>query len=277
MAACTAPRRRRARRPAAPALSVVVPAWNEAERIGECLDRLWACLRSLSAEVVVVDDGSSDGTAEACAAWMRRHPGAPVLLLRRPHRGKGAAVYAGARATRGDAIAYLDADLDVPAEEVARLFALRRSEGLDVLVGSKRRLTWRESGRPPLRTALSIAFSWLARSLFRLPIRDTQTGIKLWPGPWLRATAREARVRGFLFDLELLGAAAADGLRLAEVGVEVRMRRPASRLGLADVGRCLLELPSVGASLRARRRRGAPPALRPRRRRPVSVHATRAS
>lgn len=278
MSPCKAAARRcRTRRPG---LSVVVPAWNEAERIAECLDRLSAALRALPAEVVVVDDGSTDGTAAVCRGWITRHPRAAVRLLRQPHAGKGAAVYRGARATRGDAVAYLDADLDVPAEEVARLFALRRREGVDVLVGSKRLLTWRGSGRPVLRTALSITFSWVARTLFHLPIRDTQTGIKMWPGPWLRTVARRTSVRGFLFDLELLGAASDDGLRLAEVGVEVRMRRRASRLGLADVGRCLLELPAVGRSLRSLRGRcAAPGGPAPRRRvlsrRPLSLHATR--
>jgi len=242
-------RQRRVRRPA-PGLSVVVPAWNEAERICDCVEQLRTRLRRLRPEIVVVDDGSTDGTAAVCGAWIAAHRGSRVRLLRGPHRGKGAAVYAGAQATRGAVVAYLDADLDVPVEEVARLYRLRAAASWDVAVGSKRRLAWRHSARPPLRTALSILFGFAVRQLFGLPLRDTQTGVKMFNGRWLRAVAPHARVRGFLFDVELLAVAAAEGLRLVEVPVTVGMRRPLNRLGVGDVVRCLAELPTVAPSVR---------------------------
>jgi len=223
-------RQRRVRRPA-PGLSVVVPAWNEAERICDCVEQLRTRLRRLRPEIVVVDDGSTDGTAAVCGAWIAAHRGSRVRLLRGPHRGKGA-------------------DLDVPVEEVARLYRLRAAASWDVAVGSKRRLAWRHSARPPLRTALSILFGFAVRQLFGLPLRDTQTGVKMFNGRWLRAVAPHARVRGFLFDVELLAVAAAEGLRLVEVPVTVGMRRPLNRLGVGDVVRCLAELPTVAPSVR---------------------------
>ncbi len=242
-------------RPLAPVcLSVIVPAWNEAGRIQECLAQLEGCLAHLHPEIIVVDDGSTDGTPREAAAWMARHPGCDAQVVSIPHRGKGRAVYAGVHRSHGDHVAYIDADLDIPAQEIDRLLRWHEAARADVVVGSKRLLTWRELPRPLLRRAASISFSWLVGWLFHLPVRDTQTGVKLFPGPWLRRVAGHARVPGFLFDVELLAAAADDGLRIAELPVSVAMRRPASRIGIPDGLRCLLELAQVAASVRHIRR-----------------------
>lgn len=265
--------------PAAP-LSVVVPAWNEADRIRHCLEQVRKRLGHLGAEIIVVDDGSSDGTAEVCAAWMRQHPGAPVVLLSLPHRGKGSALRAGALASRGTVVAFIDADLDIPAEEVARLVRLRADRGLDIVVGSKLTHGGRRPARPLGRRVLSVLFRCAVRLLFRLPVGDTQTGVKVFDGRWLRVAAQHARVSGFLFDLELLTAAAADGLRMAEVPVDVTMRRPASRLRPRDILRSCRELWQVrGSAGRVRRtlRAGTPvqPAARARALPPRSAAASR--
>lgn len=228
-----------------PWLSVVVPAWNEAARIQDCLSELQRCLDHLGPEIIVVDDGSTDGTAAAAQRWLEGHAACAGRLVRVPHGGKGRAVYAGVRQSRGAAVAYIDADLDIPAAEIERLLGVRALAGSDVVVGSKRLLTWRQLPRPALRRAASVAFSGLVGLLFHLPVRDTQTGVKVFPGAWLRAVAAHARVPGFLFDVELLAVAAAEGLRITEVPVAVGMRRPASRIGLGHGWRCLAELGQV--------------------------------
>ena len=243
-----------AARPQTPLLSVVVPAWNEAERIAQCLEQLSLRLEHLEPEIIVVDDGSTDGTAGLCARWLAQRPALDALLVSIPHRGKGAAVHAGARASHGRVVAYIDADMDIGAEEIDHLLAERRRLDLDVVVGSKRRLAWRHIGRPLGRRVLSVLFSRVVRLLFRLPVQDTQTGVKLFGGAWLRAIVRQTRVSGFLFDLELLAAANAAGLRIGEVPVAVGMSRPASRIGPAAVARCALELAGVIASVARLRR-----------------------
>lgn len=232
-----------------PGLSVVVPAWNEAERIEACLQELHGSLAHLRPEVVVVDDGSSDGTADLASAWIARHPECDAHVLSIPHGGKGRAVHAGVRRTRGDDVAYIDADLDIPATEIERLLHFRDAVGADVVVGSKRSLTWHELPRPLFRRVISVSFSWLVARLFHLPVRDTQTGVKLFSGRWLRAAVPHAQVSGYLFDVELLASAAADGLNVAEVPVAVTMRRRASRIGLGDCLCCLVELGAVVRSV----------------------------
>ncbi len=227
---------------AAPQLTVIVPAWNEANRIADCLEQLEESLGHLHPEIIVVDDGSRDATAEVAQHWIDTHLACDAHVLVRPHRGKGQAVYAGVRRSSGVDVAFIDADLDIPAEEILHLLRERTAAQAPVVVGSKRQLSWRELPGPPLRRTMSITFSAVVTHLFDLPVRDTQTGIKLFPGPWLRAMADQARVPGFLFDLELLIAAAAQGMRIIEVPVRVTMRRDANRIGVRHVALCALEL-----------------------------------
>lgn len=226
----------------APLLTVIVPAWNEAERIVDCLEQLDKSLGHLHPEIIVVDDGSSDATAEMAQHWIDAHRTCDAHVLVRPHRGKGHAVYAGVRQSSGVDVAFIDADLDIPASEILHLLHERTVAQAAIVVGSKRQLSWRELPGPPLRRTMSITFSALVSRLFDLPVRDTQTGVKLFPGSWLRAMADQARVPGFLFDLELLIAAAAQGMRIIEVPVRVRMQRNANRIGVRHVARCALEL-----------------------------------
>lgn len=228
--------------PAAPILSVIVPAWNEAEGIAACMQALHQHLGPLRPELIIVDDGSTDGTHRVAADWIARHPDVDARVISLPHRGKGVAVRAGVRRSRGNDVVYIDADMDIPASEIDRLLASRSRDGTDVVVGSKRALTWRQLPGPVSRRLISVTFSWLVSQLFHLPVRDTQTGVKLFPGPWLRSAVAEARVAGFLFDVELLAMAVRAGLRLREEPVRVTMRRAASRIGVRDCLRCVGEL-----------------------------------
>lgn len=248
--------------PGAPGLSVIVPAWNEAERIGACLQELYGQLLPLHPELIVVDDGSSDGTHEAALQWIARHPDANARVLRIPHRGKGAAVWAGVRRSCGRDVVYIDADMEIPAAEIGRLLACRARIGADVVVGSKRALRWRQLPGPLPRRLVSITFSWLVSRLFALPVRDTQTGIKLFPGSWLRAAVTGARVPGWLFDVELLALAVRAGLRVREEPIHIERRRPASRIGPRELWRCLGELVLLIRLLEAAPRRPAQDAPR---------------
>jgi dolichyl-phosphate beta-glucosyltransferase len=216
------------------ALSVVVPAYQEARRLPATLTHVTAYLdgRGEPYELIVVDDGSHDATAEVAARGLAGL-GERGRLLRLPaNRGKGAAVRAGALAARGERVLVMDADLSTPIEELA---ALERAcaGGADVAIGSRaldRSLIVR---RQPLLREWSGRLFNLVVQLFALPgIQDSQCGFKLFRGEAARDLFRRARSDGFGFDVEVLALARHLGYRIAEVPVRWR-NDDDSRLSLA--------------------------------------------
>lgn len=204
-------------------LSVVVPAYNEERRIGPSLARIVTYLagRPGTAEVLVVIDGSRDGTGDVVrTVTSELHRDVPVRLLDRgTNSGKGASVRHGMLAAQGDLRLFSDADLSTPIEEVDRL-AARVHAGADVAIGS-RRLPDSHVGVPqPLsRRIMGGVFSWCARRLAAPGIRDTQCGFKLFTADASARVFGRQRIEGFGFDVELLWIAHRLGLRVAEVPV----------------------------------------------------------
>jgi dolichyl-phosphate beta-glucosyltransferase len=206
------------------ALSVVVPAFDEARRLPATLASLTAYLagRGRAWELIVVDDGSRDATAEVATRTLSAL-GERGRLVRLPaNRGKGAAVRAGVEATRGEQVLVTDADLSTPIEE---LEALERAcaAGADVAIGSRaldRSLIVR---RQPLLREWSGRLFNLVVQIFALPgIRDSQCGFKLFRGEAARDVFGRARSSGFGFDVEVLAIARHLGYRIAEVPVRWR-------------------------------------------------------
>ncbi|MCL4223312.1 MAG: glycosyltransferase family 2 protein [Myxococcales bacterium] len=204
-----------------PSLSLVIPAYNEAARIGPTLARVTAFLdaRAERYEVIVVDDGSRDATRDVVTAIARERP--RVRLLPLPaNAGKGAAVRAGVLASRGRDVLFSDADLSTPIEELERLEAALRA-GADVAIGSRAVPGDVHREQPLLRRLQGRGFHLVVRALgFRAvaAIRDTQCGFKLFRGPVARALFGELTLAGFAFDVELLELAH-DRFRIAEVPV----------------------------------------------------------
>lgn len=204
-------------------LSVVVPAYDEERRLPATLEQTAAYLAGrpdlLPAEIVVVDDGSRDGTARVAEAF-RERPGVEVRLRRLPeNRGKGAAVRAGLAVSRGEWVLIADADLATPIEEIASLFAA----GSDVAAGSRglrRELIVRRQPLP--RDTLGRLFNLGLRALGLTRLKDTQCGFKLIEGNLARRLAAEMRLDGFAFDVELLARAQRAGARITEVPVRWR-------------------------------------------------------
>ncbi|MDP3984242.1 MAG: glycosyltransferase, partial [Acidimicrobiia bacterium] len=132
--------------------------------------------------------------------------------------GKGEALFTGTRASRADLVVFLDADLDLPPEQVPDL--LGQMEGVDVLVGAKRKSMG--EGRYPLaRRVLSRLFAICTVGLFRLPVRETQTGLKILRRPVLDEVLPQMRIHGYAYDLELLVRAHRAGFVVKEVPVEL--------------------------------------------------------
>ncbi len=216
-----------------PALSLVVPAFDEARRLPASLASAVAYLRTRGQlfEVIVVDDGSRDGTAEIATRALAPLAEHGRLLRLAPNRGKGAAVRAGVRAARGERVLVSDADLSTPIEE---LEALERAleAGADVAIGS------RALDRSRVLRRQAVLREWSGRvfnvvvQLFALPgIHDSQCGFKLFRRAVVEPVFARARIDGFGFDVEILAIARHLGYRIAEVPVRWK-NDDDSRVGL---------------------------------------------
>ncbi len=223
-----------------PELSIVIPCFNEEHRLPPTLHRIldYLAQRGLAAEVVVVDDGSSDRTSEIVTRL-----GAPALrLLRLPHnQGKGAAVRAGVLASTGARILISDADLSTPIEEIEKL-ETRMAEA-EIAIGSRATADSEITRRQrPYRELMGKAFNRILRLVALRGIGDTQCGFKLLDGDIGRALFSILVTPGFAFDVELLWLARRQGYRIAEVGVRWE-NSPISRVHpLRDPPRMLLEV-----------------------------------
>jgi dolichyl-phosphate beta-glucosyltransferase len=213
-------------------LSLVIPALNEAGRLPAYLDAIAEYLPSAIRgryEVLVVDDGSCDGTDRLV---MRRAEIWPELaLLRHPvNRGKGAAVRTGMLASRGRVVLFADADGACPIGEEALLRAAIEN-GADLAVGSRTMALASECDRPPHRRLVAAAFTTLRQTLLPLPVQDTQCGFKMFRGDVGRRLFESVVESGYLFDLEILVLAARCGHRIDEVPVRWT-EQPGSKVSL---------------------------------------------
>ncbi len=205
-----------------PELSVVIPALNEADRLPPTLVRIGAYLGAhpdwQPTEIIVIDDGSSDGTA-AAAAGIDLPSGIDLRVIEHPNNlGKGAAVRSGFDHTVGRWVLLTDADLSAPIEELPVL--ARAASRNSVAVGSRaveRQLV--ETPQPRHRDLKGRSFNLILQMLRLTEIRDTQCGFKLFPGDLARSLAGVQRLDGFAFDVELLLLADSWGFELNEIGV----------------------------------------------------------
>jgi dolichyl-phosphate beta-glucosyltransferase len=201
-----------------PLLSVVIPAYNEEQRLPRGLAGLRAFLdaRGGAYEILVADDGSRDGTVAAARA--AGGPGVRVLTGER-NRGKGHAVRRGMLAAAGERRLMTDADLSTPIEELVRLEAALAA-GADVAIGSRAISGARVEVRQGLfRESAGRAFNRIVRLLLLPGIQDTQCGFKLWSARAALLAFTPLRLEGFSFDVEALYVARRAGLRIAEVPV----------------------------------------------------------
>jgi len=221
-------------------LSVVIPAFNEASRLGETLQRVLPYLerRGRSFEVLVVDDGSADATVEVASEYT--HRGVWVLELSR-NRGKGAALRHGVVASSGAKVLLCDADLSTPIEELEKLEP-RLAEAKLVLGSRDVDGAQVELHQPWHRELMGKVFNLLIRALGFGDFRDTQCGFKLMDGAAARDLFPALTVERFAYDVELVWEAQRRGWPVVEVGVVWR-DSPVSRVRpLADAPRMLRDV-----------------------------------
>ena len=260
-------------------LVIVLPAYNEEARLGPALDELFGYLRRhgdrgrdgapgaaqlpATIRVLVVDDGSTDGTAALVRARPEASPradgeGLSLTLLCVPHGGKGAAVKAGMLAADGDIVIFADADMATPPDQIPLLVAAL--EDHDVALGSRIQPDGSDmrASQPAYRRALGKAFHLLASAWAVGPVRDTQCGFKGFTREAARDLFALQRVTSIVFDVELIYLARRRGYRQAVVPIrwaDKRGSRMQPRPGLAlRVAWDLLRTPLIHQ--RVPRRRG---------------------
>lgn len=222
-----------------PFLSFIIPAYNEEQRLPSYLERVIGFFtgQPYSFEVIVVDDGSSDGTAALVKALMVRHSSLRLEMLPR-NRGKGFAVKTGMIAARGQLRIFADADGATPVEEIRRLLDARE-KGADIAIGSRamRSDECVVTGRIH-RKIMGTVFNGLIRALAVRGIHDTQCGFKLFTASAAESIFPRQKITGFGFDVELLFLARRLGYRIIEVpvnwsdvgGTKVRLLRDSFRM-----------------------------------------------
>jgi dolichyl-phosphate beta-glucosyltransferase len=211
----------------APRLSLVVPAYNEEPRLERSLERLlaFATAQGHPLELIVVDDGSADRTAELVREAAAVTPANVSLrLLQHPRNlGKGRAVKTGCLAAAGDFVAYLDADLATPPQEALKLLRALE-EGADVAAGSRVQPGGYDmrASQPLYRRALGWLYTWVRQRLLLPDIVDTQCPLKAFRREAAQRIFARQRLSGWAFDAEVLYLARRMGLRTSQVPVEWR-------------------------------------------------------
>ncbi len=222
-----------------PDLSIVIPAYNEEKNIRNSLERILIFLaeQSLTGEIIVVDDGSSDKTADLVESFAKDNP--QVKLQREAHRGKGAAVRSGVLSAVGDFILFTDADLAVDIKEYKRLAVWLNEQGYDLAIGSREGLGAVRRHEPFYRHLMGRVFNLSVKIFVLRGFEDTQCGFKLFKKEAAKdifsrlvtygeKSPEIVRASVTAFDVEVLFLAKKLGYKIKEVPVEwehVKTRR----------------------------------------------------
>lgn len=187
-------------------LSIIVPVFNEAQRLPQSLERIVAFFRgkTISFEIVVVNDGSTDASRAVIFEYMKKY--AEIVLVDYPvNRGKGYAMSRGVARGSGEFLLFSDADLSTPIAEFEKLMGYMDSGAYDIVVGSRRIKGADIKIRQPIhRRILGRGFGFLTEIVFLRGIKDSQCGFKLFRSDMAKRAFRNRRIDGFSFDVEVL-------------------------------------------------------------------------
>ncbi len=225
-------------------LSIIVPAYNEENRLPKTLDAIVAYVRAspYRAEIIVVDDGSSDATAALVNAYSQTHP-EMRLISNGTNRGKGFSVRHGMLEARGEIALFTDADLSTPIEEADKLLPALRERGFDAAIGSRAMdRTLIKIHQSAIREQAGIMFNRMVRWIMGIGFSDTQCGFKAFRRERCKIIFEQQRIERFGFDPEILFLAKRHGLRVEEVPVRWSHDTGTKVNVAADGMRMLLEL-----------------------------------
>ena len=226
-----------------PVYSIVIPAYNESARLGATLDKVLAYVHAQrwDGEVIVVNDGSRDDTADIVRAYSAKDP--TVRLVENPgNRGKGYSVRNGMLNARGRVVLFSDADLSSPIEEAPKLFAAL-DQGADIAIGSRWLRAESQTQRQPLhRQLFGRIYNLILRLTLGLQFADTQCGFKAFKQPAGQAIFPLQKIERWGFDPEILFLARKLHFKVKEVSVAWAHRDGTSINPLVDGSRMVMEM-----------------------------------
>lgn len=216
-------------------VSIIIPAYNEADIIALSLNETVRVFEDFGCryEIIVVDDGSSDGTYLNALKVAARFPQITVKQSKH-NRGKGRALKIGFRLATGEYVVFLDADMELHPAQLQTLFDIMRLDEADVVIGSKRHPNSRLD-YPWDRKIISTVYFFLIKIFFGLPIGDTQTGLKLFKAEVLKKVFPRILVKAFGYDLEILVNVHRLGYRIAEAPIVLNSKRRYGRIGFSSI------------------------------------------
>jgi glycosyltransferase involved in cell wall biosynthesis len=200
-------------------VSVVMPAYNEEDSVTDAIAQVRSRLESsgLLYEIILVDDGSSDGTRQAAA---RGQDGSVQVIGYDKNVGKGHALLFGSNTAKGDFLVFMDSDLEVSPSRLSDLIGSLKDA--DFAIASKRHPRSHVQS-PPTRAFLSIGFNILVRLLTGVNVTDTQSGLKAMRTDSFRKVSKLLSVKRYAFDVELLTVASLLGMRITELPVDIKL------------------------------------------------------
>ena len=216
-------------------LSVIMPAYNEGNHIYENILETRQVFEDarIPYEIIVVDDGSTDQTASQGAKAAAELSN--VIFVKQPkNMGKGWALRTGFEKVTGDYVVFLDSDLDLHPSQLELFFKIMKQENTDIVIGSKRHPD-SQLNYPKDRKFISSGYFFMIKVMFGLPIKDTQTGLKLFKIAVLRDVFPRILVKRMAYDLELLAVAHYYGYKISEAPVVLNHHFKFGRIGVSAI------------------------------------------
>lgn len=216
-------------------ISVIMPAYNESEIIEKNVQETVKTFKNFQVdfEIIVIDDGSTDETWLKLKELENKFPNIKVTRNMK-NFGKGRALKKGFRFAKGEYVVFLDSDIDLHPAQLETFFDIMKLDDADVVIGSKRHPN-SKLNYPLQRKIISFIYFSFVKLLFGMPIKDTQTGLKLFKYEVLRNVFPKVVVNSFAFDLEILAYAHRLGYKIAEAPVFIDSKRRFSRIGIKDM------------------------------------------